>query len=105
MDAAAAFQRRQVRAETLPLVVALSHGCRCCFRFPRAMFAQSKPGFGRAALGPAGAVDNCSAKTLRKRLQTRGPIRLSSGRCVREANAFQLFHSFFNPEYLGTSIG
>src|SRR6478752_988736 len=105
MDAAAAFHRRQVRAETLPLVVALSHGCRCCFRFPRATFAQSKPGFGRAALGPAGAVDNCSAKTPHKRLQTRGPVRPSSDQCATEANAFQLFHSFFNPEYLGTNIG
>ena len=43
---------------------------------------------GRAVLRPADAADSCSARRLRRRRRTQGPVRLSSDQHVREANAF-----------------
>src|SRR5262249_6344598 len=67
---------------------------------PLAIAAQAKPEFDRAALHPPDAADSCSTKTRRKRLRKLGPAPPSSDRCVREATAFQLFHSFFDSECL-----
>src|SRR6266513_962433 len=105
MGVAAASHRPQPRVGTHPLVVPLVRSRFFRSRSPCVVPVQAKPGFGRAARHPGGAADNYSTKKPRKPLQTREPVPLSSDQCVPEANAFQLFHSFFSTEYLGINTG